>query len=409
MSRLLFVFMLSAIILSGCNLAQLASQAEPPTAAVPLEASSDSPTEITPLPVLTVTPPLDQPGAPNEKFMSLAYLGWDGNILTKRTASGIAQNITTDASNPFRGGSGDLVQYSDLSWSSDGRYLAFLRTYGKPVSSGLEMSYDLQVHDTETGQTRTLLPGQQTLGIDWKPGTHLLAYALPIDPGYFTARGQVDATLAKGIWGVDVDGGEPVELVKPTNGLTLVRPEWSKDGRFLSFEEVFLMEGRGKFGLYDFNTGQTLIWEGQPGNIAWTPDHRIVFDTLTYTPSGMERIWIANWDAAGSLRISPHYGEGFAIYPVISPKGNQVAYMAKIGAEMQADQEKYKIFVQPLEETNEPTELGEFEQPLNLAWTSDGSALVFSAGPYEQQQIILLYLDGSINVIADGSMPAWRP
>ena len=95
----------------------------------------------------------------------------------------------------------------------------------------------------------------KSLDLRWKPQTHIIAYGEMTDPNYFTGRGKVDASLAKGILGLDVDSGETLELVKP-QGFSLVNPKWSADGRFLSFDEVYLMEGRGNFAYYDFEKGE---------------------------------------------------------------------------------------------------------------------------------------------------------
>ena len=55
----------------------------------------------------------------------------------------------------------------------------------------------------------------------------------------------------------------------------------------------------------------------------------------------------------------------------------------------------------------EPKSLGEFEDVWELAWTPDGSRVVFSYGQYPSRQIIALNLaDGSQTVLAAGTQPA---
>ena len=61
-----------------------------------------------------------------------------------------------------------------------------------------------------------------------------------------------DAALATGISAIDLDTGETSLLVEPENGYTLILPTWSPDGRFISFDELIYMEGRGPFAYYDF-------------------------------------------------------------------------------------------------------------------------------------------------------------
>ena len=56
---------------------------------------------------------------------------------------------------------------------------------------------------------------------------------------YFLTRGQPDAALATGIRAIDMDSEETLELVTPERGYALYGPDWSPDGRFLAFEEIF--------------------------------------------------------------------------------------------------------------------------------------------------------------------------
>ena len=57
-----------------------------------------------------------------------------------------------------------------------------------------------------------------------------------------------------------MDSGESSELVKAERGVALYTPIWSPDGRYLGFDELVYMEGRGPFAYYDFEGGQYVAW-----------------------------------------------------------------------------------------------------------------------------------------------------
>jgi Tol biopolymer transport system component len=139
------------------------------------------------------------------------------------------------------------------------------------------------VYDFATHQSSALVMDEQITGFDWRPGSNLIAYGLPIDQDYFMNQ---DASLATGINGVQADTGEITKLVEPEGGYPLVSPRWSPDGRFLAFEEVQYMEGRGLFTLYDFEDQEYQPWEQVIGNYSWSPDSQsLAFDRLAYIPS----------------------------------------------------------------------------------------------------------------------------
>jgi len=54
--------------------------------------------------------------------------------------------------------------------------------------------------------------------------------------------------------------------------------------------------------------------------------------------------------------------------------------------------------------SGERRELGEYETIYSLEWSPDGRALVFSAGPYDAQQVYAIDLaTGRLTVLAEGS------
>jgi Tol biopolymer transport system component len=264
----------------------------------------------------------------------------------------------------------------------------------------------LWVYDTQTGEVGVLFedPNRPPAGFDWKPGTHQLAYGLGSDPNYFATRGQPDPALASGIYLADLDSGETSILVSPENGLTLILPTWSPDGNFLSFDEVIYMEGRGPFAYYDFEAGQYVSWDEPLGFYNWSPDgSTLAYDRLTYTATGEERIYVRPRVDGTEQLVSQELQQGYAFLPAYSPDGSQLAYLINIGG---PDTTQYTLVVQDLL-TGETRQLGTYDLVWYLDWSSDGRALVFSAGPHEAQQVYGYDLVNDVTlVLADGNQPS---
>ncbi len=407
MKTAVLLSLLALALLAGCSQGVVGSPSDTvPTLMVevstPEPTATDEPTEA---PTAEATA---APTAAPEKL--LAYVDYEGNVVLKPIPAGDEIQITNDATGDMVADGVGMIRYSQLAWSSDGALLAFQRDEGRQISEGLDYSFYLQVYDVHSGQVKTLLEGVMTAGFTWQPGTHRIAYAMSTEPGYFVTRGGVDEALAKGIWTVDADTGALAELVKPERGFHLVNPQWSGDGQVVGFEEVEFMEGRGNWGYFDLGEGVYRALDQQLGNYDWMPDGSgVVFDTMIYIASGMERIWKANRDGSGALRISPHYGEGYSLLPALSPSGELVAYFSEFGDVNEPSMLETRLYVQPLEEV-EPRELTELDQVYNLAWSSDGAYLILSHGQYNTQVIIQVHLaEGTVTELASGSWPALQP
>lgn len=337
--------------------------------------------------------------------LTFAYVGIDGNLWIADASGGPPRQITTDAA-PIEAG-GDVVSYYFPKISSDGRYIAARWDAGVPISEGVRYTFSLQVYDTETGASRSVYESSESVpaGSDWKPGTHLLAYGLGTVPNYFINRGgKPDPALATGIFAVDLDSGASSILVNPEKGYTLVLPAWSPDGRFLGFDEVLYTEGRGPFAYYDFAAQQYVAWDEPLGFYDWSPDgSQLAYDRMIYTPLGTERIFFRPRLEGTEQQISPDLDQGHSFYPVYSPDGLQIAYLTN-----PADPESFQntLVVQDFP-NGEPRELGTFESVWSLEWSPDGRALVFSAGPYDSQQVYAFDLvSGITSVLAQGSQPS---
>jgi len=338
----------------------------------------------------------------------IAFIGADGNLWVIDSSSTTGRQVTQDAT-PITLSSvepGIMVSYSSPQLSSDGMHIAIQREVGTPVETGLQYTYGLWVRDLATGEARQILE-QQTVGFAWQPESHLLAYSLAVDPNYFTTRGEApDASLATGIWSIDLDTSTVTvsELVTPERGYALYSPVWSPDGRFLSFDELVYMEGRGPFAYYDFEAGQYVAWEEPLGIYAWSPDSsQIAYDNLIYTATGEERIFVTGLLRDREQQVSPDLPDGYTYYPVFSPAGDQLAYLAAFGG---PDSQKANLYIQDLA-GGAPRVLGLYENVWDLNWMPGGQQIILSAGPYEARQIYLVNVaDGTATLLALGNSPA---
>jgi len=332
---------------------------------------------------------------------TLAYIGSDRNIWVLEAGSEAPRQITNDAR--LGDGTNNLVEYMGLHVSSDGTLLAYSKQMGVPSTGGYDMTTVTWVLNLVTGEQNQILMGR-TAGMAWKPGTHLLAYGTGVGMEYFMTRGKPDSEHANGINAIDLDSGETMLLVSPERGITLASPQWSQDGRFLAFAEVVNMEGSGMFGYYDFEDQQYIAWDEAVGNVSWSPDGNLLtYARLTYTASGEERLYLRPRQS-NEQPFGPNYdGIAYATEPVFSPVADQIAYLV-----FQAGPMTRTATIMLIElGGGEPRVLGQFEDLWDLAWTPDGSQIVFDFGPYESRQIMAINIvDGSQTILADGSQPA---
>jgi Tol biopolymer transport system component len=346
--------------------------------------------------------PLATPASPSTGPFQLAYIGNDGNVWFHPGPGSEPRQLTTDASSSD-GGAGITYYFPQI--SDDGQWVAYRRDVATTLESGLEYTFGLWIYNLTTGESQQILE-EAPAGFAWKPGTHLLAYGLGVPEGYFSFGSDtpIDSSLARGVMAFNADTGETIELVRPERGYALYSLQWSPDGRFLSFDELVYIEGRGPFAYYDFEAGSYVAWEEPIGNYAWSPDStRIFYDRMIYVANGTEEVFVRSMPEGDEERLTDYASETeYAFSPALSPGGDRIAHLASLSDNMN---QTSTLFVQDLA-GGEPISLGTFDMALNLAWSPDGEWLVFSAGPWEGQQLIAVHVsDGAVAELGPGTMP----
>lgn len=419
MTRLMIILSLAVVALAACSpggsqatpTPPVDTQADAPTVQAGEPAASDTPAAS---PAVTASPLATPAEAGTTEAATapegagwIAFTGPDGNLALIDPDGGERRQITEDAVD-FGGGQTAperVVTYCCAQWSSDGSLLAYRRDVGTAVASGYEYVSELWAYGADSGEARLLLEHDDgSPGFAWKPGSHVIAYARSIPTEYFLDQ---NSQLAPGIWALEADTGETYELVAPERGFALVRPQWSPDGRFISFDEVFAMEGSGYFAYYDFETQEYVSWERAIGQYDWSPaGEAIAYDTLTYVATGDERIWLRDRQDGEERPLSPDYGTGYAFRPRFSPEGERLAYLAAMDG---PESNRVSVFVVDLPD-GEPRELDTFTQVYELAWTPDGAYLVLSSGPFEAPQVVVVSVsDGDSAMLASGRDATWQP
>lgn len=328
------------------------------------------------------------------------YIGADGNVWVHGGVVGEAAQITTDATGSLENNNtSESVAYYFPQISNDGEWVAYRRDVGTPGQAGMQYSFGLWAHNLKTGKSSQVLdelPG----GFTWRSDTHQLTYAPAVRENYFSGN-PPDASLARSVMSLDADTNETTKLLQPERGYSLAAFQWSSDGRYLGFDELVYIEGRGPFGYYDFETGTYAAWEECIGNYSWN-DSQIFYDRLTYVPTGAEEIFSRGLAGGNEQQLTDYEVEyEYAFWPVVSPDGKRIAYLS---GTIESDSKTYLLLVQDLA-GGEPVSLGSFEAVLNLSWSPDGSQMLFSAGPWDNQKLMAVKgSDGSASVLGQGTM-----
>jgi len=160
-------------------------------------------------------------------------------------------------------------------WSPDGREIAFVR--GPSIAADIAgRPGSLFIMAADGSDVRRLTRGALDSGPAWSPDGREIVFS----------RAK-DFNSSRGIWVVDVAGGEPRELTRTVDYFDTF-PAWSPDGTRIAFARAIPQQSEydGKSAIYVMNRdGTGLVLRHQhfaraPLGLAWSPDGRtIAFET----------------------------------------------------------------------------------------------------------------------------------
>jgi len=172
------------------------------------------------------------------------------------------------------------------------------------------------------------------------------------------------------------------ELLRLTNQPALdFNPVWSPDGRYLAFCRIL----KGATGIYiipalggaEYRVRNTL-WDDQEfdevfrfGRLSWSPDGKLLAYSDRATPREPASIFLLSLDSREVRRLTSTLRFRGDFSPEFSPDGQTLAF----GRDSQGVQSIYAV---PVSGGEEQRLTSDTSQKWGLAWTPDGSEIVFA-------------------------------
>jgi pimeloyl-ACP methyl ester carboxylesterase len=243
----------------------------------------------------------------------IAYVGEDENVWLALRDGSWNDRIRTDGVPITASSERRFVLYEDLTWSPDGRFLAFVRH--PQAEPDLTPPYDISeeteigLYDSVTGESWFLAaPAGRDFGYPfrWLDESHL--WVVDTDE---TFHGCLQSTFSgQSIQSLDVVTGERELVVRASSDDVFIGRlgPVSPGGTFLAYEENGYCEGGGQACVLDIASGaprclSEMAWP--PAH--WISDHELLIVDGSYTepPGGFQRPRVFNV-LDGSVRPSTH-------------------------------------------------------------------------------------------------------
>lgn len=201
--------------------------------------------------------------------------------------------------------------YLQLSWSPNGKYVAFVRQEDLAYEGMYAISVpDMNVVSLGSYDYIYPYPYSYTYPV-WSPDSQVIAFAI----------GPSRSHLIIEIYRINADGSNPVNL---TSGALQYahNPDWSPDGMRIVFDggkQIYIMDADGS------NIAPLVDVGGDDGGPAWSPDGRsIAFHSWLGEENG-SKIHIMDADGLNLTHIADVEG---LLYDLIwSPDGSKIAFL----------------------------------------------------------------------------------
>jgi tol-pal system beta propeller repeat protein TolB len=263
----------------------------------------------------------------------------------------------------------DAVFYQDVSWSPDGKALAY-----SLLKDGAWNVYVMRADGTQAVKL-TNVEGMSCFYTSWSPDGKQLTFG--------ARRGDAKSD----IYVINADGTHLKQLT--TDPAADSTPAFSPDGRRIAFisdrdglHQVYVMNADG--------SAQTRVTrdEARDFNPQWSPDgRRIVY----YAEKGDRRdqVWVMNADGSNALLLTG--GVGHNIFPAFAPDGQTIIFTSKReGGESAEDSLMFTV---------KPDGTGlkrlSDQQAFLARFSPDGSRVAFVGGRFPKNAIFVMRADGS--------------
>lgn len=237
----------------------------------------------------------------------IAYVERDGDIYLHIGKTNQIIQLTFDANKHY---------YSTPKFSPNGQFLGFLKSDNEKGGT----TYDLYIMELETKQAKKLAENVDDWGgFDWAPDNKSIAFGYSIEKACM----DYDQTETYGIGEVSIETNQIKEIITPSSpNSPMKKPEYSFDGKFLSFETYPCFSAGFNAGIFDFSSGETSMIGSR--EIDWSPNQNeiIASNDVMSGEVGDLSLFSANQTTNEIIFES---NEFFIADPHWSPKGNLVA------------------------------------------------------------------------------------